>query len=55
MSCCSEPLLEQLWAALPAEEHTALLARLAEAEGREKLPAIKARVAQLASKLRQLA
>ena len=54
IACCSELLLGQLWPALPTEERAALLARLAEAEGREKLPAIKARVAQLAAKLRQL-
>lgn len=48
-------LLEQLWGALPSEERAAVLARLGEAEGREKLPALKAQAAQLAAKLRGLA
>jgi hypothetical protein len=50
----SELLLEQLWSGLPAEEHAAVLARLGAAEGREKLPALKARASGLASKLQKL-
>lgn len=50
----SELLLEQLWAALPADERAAVLARLALAESREKLPAVKSLAAQLAAKLRLL-
>lgn len=52
---CSDLLLSQLWAALPAAERSAVLASLATAEGREKLPAVKSHATQLAAKLRQLA
>ncbi|EFN52702.1 hypothetical protein CHLNCDRAFT_138705 [Chlorella variabilis] len=51
----SELLLEQLWRALPEAERVAVLSRLGTAEGREKLPAIKAQASHLAAKLRQLA
>ncbi|PRW21127.1 proteasome-associated ECM29-like protein isoform X1 [Chlorella sorokiniana] len=47
-------LLTQLWPALPEEERASVLARLAEAEWREKLPAVQALAAQLAAQLRQL-
>lgn len=52
--CRSDLLLAQLWPALPAEERQSVLARLAAAEGREKLPAVQALAAQLAAKLRKL-
>lgn len=55
LSICSDLLLSQLWAGLPAAERSDVLSRLAVAEGREKLPALKAQAAQLAGKLRQLA
>ena len=54
MRLCSELVLEQVWAALPGEERGAVLARLGVAEGREKVPALKAQGAQLAAKLRGL-
>ena len=47
-------LLAQLWVALPEEERSSVLARLAAAEGREKLPAVQALAAQLSARLRQL-
>lgn len=50
----SDLLLAQLWPALPTEEQASVLARLAAAEGREKLPAVQALAAKLAAKLRQL-
>lgn len=50
----SDQLLGQLWAALPPGERAAVLERLAAAEGREKLPALKAQAAALAGKLRGL-
>jgi hypothetical protein len=48
-------MLDQVWPALPANERAAVLSRLSTAEGREKLPAIKAQANQLAAKLRQTA
>ena len=51
---CSDQLLTQLWAALPPGERAAVLERLAAAEGREKLPALRAQAAALAGKLRGL-
>lgn len=51
---CSELLLEQFWPGLPPEERAGTLARLAAAEGREKLPALKALARGLATKLRTL-
>ena len=50
----SDLLLTQLWPALPGEERTSVLTRLAVAQGREKLPAVQALAAQLATKLQQL-
>ena len=44
----------QTWPALPADERAATLARLAAAEGREKLPAVREHATRLAAKLGQL-
>lgn len=52
--CRSDLLLAQVWTGLPADERAGVLSRLAVAEGREKLPALKAQAAHLAAKLRQL-
>ena len=51
---CSDQLLTQLWAALPPGERAAALERLAAAEVREKLPALRAQAAALAGRLRGL-